>query len=124
MGQPDEHRARSQGQGTGNAGATECGIDNSIIMNALPGAPTDSVSGSGAVLTYSIVFPQSSAVTGSNNLLGVDPLLANPSSGDYHLRVGSPAIDAADPAASDPIDFDGTVRPQGTRRDIGAFEYH
>ena len=107
----------------GGTGVGVC-IDNSIIMNALPGAPTDSVSGSGAILSYSIVFPQSSAVTGSNNLLGVDPLLANPSSGDDHLRAGSPAIDAADPAASDPLDFDGTVRPQGTRRDIGAFEYH
>jgi hypothetical protein len=41
-----------------------------------------------------------------------------------HLSAGSPAIDAADSASIDPIDFDGTSRPQGNARDLGAFEYH
>jgi hypothetical protein len=51
-------------------------------------------------------------------------LFVDPSNDDFHLMLGSPAIDAADPAATDAIDFDGTARPQGVGRDIGAYEYH
>jgi hypothetical protein len=57
------------------------------------------------------------------NILNVDPKLANPSIGDFHLLVGSPAIDAADPNATLDTDYDGITRPQGTARDIGALEY-
>jgi hypothetical protein len=56
-------------------------------------------------------------------LLGIDPKLAGPASNDYHLQLNSPAIDAADPAATPTPDFDGTSRPQGARSDMGAFEF-
>ena len=49
--------------------------------------------------------------------------VSGPNFRDYHLMLGSPAIDAADPAATTTTDFDGTARPQGSARDIGAFEY-
>ncbi|MGD8590581.1 MAG: choice-of-anchor Q domain-containing protein, partial [Chromatiales bacterium] len=48
--------------------------------------------------------------------------------GDYHLDVGSPAIDVADAQASTDytaelgVDFDGDLRPQGNGFDIGADE--
>jgi len=38
------------------------------------------------------------------------------------LLAGSPAIDAADPAASAPTDQRGVARPQGSGPDIGAYE--
>lgn len=60
---------------------------------------------------------------GANNILNQDPRLLNAAAGDFHLALGSPAIDTADPAATESVDFDGTVRPQGAGRDKGAFEY-
>jgi len=67
-------------------------------------------------------YPQNAAA-GANAIIQ-DPLLVDPSNADFHLRAGSPAIDAAKTTATDPmVDFDGTVRPQGARDDIGAFEF-
>lgn len=53
---------------------------------------------------------------------GMNPLFVNAAAGDFHLMTGSPAIDAADPASTEPADHEGTPRPQGAGRDIGAFE--
>ena len=49
-------------------------------------------------------------------------VFVNPASSDYHLRDGSPAIDAADPAMAPSSDIDGRNRPIGVRPDIGAYE--
>jgi len=107
---------------SGGSGAGAC-IDNSIIF-----APTntaqDTVTGSACVANYTIVFPQTTALTGANNQLGANPLLKSPTTGDFHLTAGSPAIQAADPLATDHLDFDGVTRPaQGTRRCIGSYEF-
>ncbi len=48
-------------------------------------------------------------------------LFINPAS-NFHLKAGSPAIDAGLTLASVKKDFDGNVRPQGTSSDAGAFE--
>jgi hypothetical protein len=53
----------------------------------------------------------------------MDPKFVNAAGGDFHLMAGSPAIDAADPAVTQTLDFDGVARPQGAGRDMGAFEH-
>jgi len=103
--------------------ATNPCINNSVVLNTLAGAPTDTITGSCAV-TYSAVFPQATALgSGTNDKIGSDPMLKDPANGDNHLTVASPAVDAADFQATNPIDFDGTSRPQGNRNDMGAFEF-
>jgi hypothetical protein len=45
-------------------------------------------------------------------------------SNDFHLKLRSAAIDAANPGdVFTGHDLDGVLRPQGTRSDIGAYEY-
>jgi len=97
-------------------------LDNSIIYNPSIGAPNNTVTGTGCQANYTLMFPQQTALPGANNKLGVDPKLLDAQNGDFHLAAGSPAIDAADPAAGNPTDFDGLARPQGSARDIGAYE--
>ena len=46
--------------------------------------------------------------------------------GDYHLKAGSPCIDAGDPATGSQwtlFDMDGEGRPVGLRPDIGCDEF-
>lgn len=73
---------------------------------------------------YSLMNPQAMVYTGWDHVLrNVDPLLTSLPNKDFHLLATSPAIDAADPAASLSTDIAGTPRPQGTRLDMGAYEY-
>jgi len=95
---------------------------NNIFVNESSGAPANTVTGTACSHTYDLIKPQAAAV-GATNLLGMDPRFVNAAMGDFHLMTGSPAIDAADPAATLTSDYDGTARPQGSARDIGAFEY-
>jgi len=66
-----------------------------------------------------------STLTGSGNIVRnlklVEALFVNFSSGDYHLRAGSPAISAAPPVDSENVDIDGVKRP--SRPSLGAYEY-
>ena len=64
-----------------------------------------------------------STVLGTN-LTGTDPLVVDASAGDFHLREGSPAVDAGETLAEVPADLEGVPRPQGEAFDLGAYEYH
>lgn len=51
-----------------------------------------------------------------------NPLLVNPSSGNFHLQINSPAIDNGSSIEAPVYDYDGVQR-QGSGYEIGAFEY-
>jgi hypothetical protein len=58
-----------------------------------------------------------------SSTLNTDPLLYNPTT-DFHLQSSSPCRDAGyDLGGTVSTDYDGISRPQGTRYDIGAYEY-
>lgn len=105
------------------SGGTPNGVclENSIVANLTAGAPVNSVTGACSA-SYTLVFPQATAIAGANNKLGMNPLLKDAANGDVHLLSGSPAINAADPSATNPTDFDGMPRPSGGVPDMGAFE--
>jgi parallel beta-helix repeat protein len=52
----------------------------------------------------------------------LEAVFGNTESDDYHLRDGSPAVDAADPALAPIRDIEDRARPVGVRPDIGAYE--
>jgi len=72
-------------------------------------------------LTNNVIYPQATA---RPNNINADPQFVNAAGGDFHLLATSPAVDEAMPSAGlDPaFDFEGTARPQGAAKDIGAFE--
>jgi len=59
---------------------------------------------------------------GTNNI-AADPLFVDAASGDYHLQVTSPCVDAADPTFAPALDLDGKSRPIGNVGDIGCCEF-
>jgi cysteine-rich repeat protein len=87
--------------------------------------------GSGAALfswnaTPYVGFAAYQAGTGedANSTFG-NPLLTSPPTGDFHLGIGSPAINAGDPGftpAIGEVDLDGAARVNGPRVDCGADE--
>jgi hypothetical protein len=105
-----------------SASRTGVCIDNSIINK--PSSLSDAVSGTNTCrFTHSIISPQQAPVPGDNNMIGASPSFKDPANEDFHLNADSPAINAADPSAAETPDYDGVMRPQGGRSDIGAFEF-
>ena len=86
--------------------AVNCEIKNNIIRNS--GTPNIQDGGIGTVLL--------------TNVTAADPLFVNAAAGDFHVTVGSPAIDAGTTLAIVTTDFDLISRPKGSAYDIGAYE--
>lgn len=97
---------------------------NNIVSGSGMGTPARQTAGS-CGHAYSIFFalPAGELPAGPGNALA-DPLFANPAAGDLHLRAGSPALGAADPATDltggAALDADGDRRTNPA--DIGADE--
>jgi hypothetical protein len=123
---PERHRLDfntiSENQATGtNIPGVNCTtvsiplvFENNIIYNN--GTATQ-VLGENCSYRFSLIGPIGLA----ENPTG-DPQFVSPALGQFQLRGTSPARDAADPAATLAVDFDGDARPQGPRRDLGADE--
>jgi hypothetical protein len=75
----------------------------------------------GCNLVNNIIFPESAPVPGNTV---ADPQFVSMTPRDLHLKPTSPAVNAANPSAGNDTDhdFDGVARPQGPKKDIGAFE--
>lgn len=102
-------------------------IGNCIVWgNAAPSNPEIFAS---SIPSYSCI--QDWALGGTGNIT-LDPRLANPAAGDFHLLADSPCIDAGGAVAGLNEDFEGDYRPykavaesrgDGSGYDIGADEY-
>jgi len=66
--------------------------------------------------------PAGANIIGANGNIAGDPQFTDAANGDYHLKAGSPGVDAAQTLALVPDDFAGTIRPVGSAYDIGALE--
>ena len=108
------------GAPAGGVAGVECNtpvtIESSIFANA-GGFFTSEINGMCSA-RYSLF--SSNAPAGMGNVTGA-PMFVNAMS-DHHLIAGSPAIDKADPASTESLDFEGGGRPTGVARDIGADE--
>jgi hypothetical protein len=61
-------------------------------------------------------------ITGTDYVTS-DPFFVDPGSANFHLILGSGAINTGSSDGAPGFDFDGNIRPSGSGYDIGAFEY-
>ncbi len=114
------------GEGIYLAGSSAPTITNNIIVTHTHGIYEE---GSGLpTVNYNDVWGNSvgdywGLTPGAGNV-SADPQFVDPVAWDYHLRAGSPAINAGHPddSIAPPYDFDGDSRPFGGRVDMGADE--
>ena len=66
--------------------------------------------------------PTGANIIGANGNIAGDPQFTDAANGDYHLKAGSPGVEAGQTLALVPDDFAGTARPVGSAYDIGALE--
>ncbi len=103
-------------------------VKNNIFYDFL--APSvwvaDSVSAQGLDVGYNLIYRSDGRTpSGSpypHDLWQINPMFADPASGDFHLQSCSPAVDAGVTLANITDDFAGNPRPQGVSYDIGAYE--
>ncbi|MHB8896065.1 MAG: DUF5719 family protein [Candidatus Geothermincolia bacterium] len=87
-----------------------------------PGDPGAQLEANGR--TYSAAELEAGTVGQGN--LSRDPMFIAPSwgsTGNYHLKAGSPAIDTGSSVGAPTIDLDGAARPYGKAWDMGCYEY-
>lgn len=122
------------------------GYAASVAANASGGASAGDSAIAAVTIAYSEYDPMTAqrnatpgvaaanaTISADGHSSGFDPLFIDPANGDFHLLVGSPAIDAGDPgplaAGESTTDLDANPRVVDGRHtgkaiaDMGAFEY-
>jgi len=112
-----ENIAGISGGGLYCTGSSSPLITNCILWSNAP--DEIHVESGDPVVAFSDVF---GGWPGEGNIVS-DPLFTDPATGDFHLTVKSPCIDAGT-YTGDITDIDGETRPNGYRFDIGADEYY
>jgi len=92
-------------------------IDNNIYQDI----GTESLLNFAGVAYYDLASWQAASGQDAHSTTA-NPLWVSPTTGDFHLQTGSPAIDAG-ASVGLTEDFEGTPVPQGGAPDIGALEY-
>ena len=85
-------------------------VTANLLFNNTDGNFSDINSPVGNDATLNTPSEINSVPGNSDNIVG-DPQLVNPVAGDYHLKVGSPAIDAGTNTGAPATDFEGDSRP-------------
>ncbi len=106
-------------------------INNIVAWNNVAGIGSWDSHGSGVTISNNLTFGNTVNINltggGSDFTYTLGPVItANPlfvGSNDYHLQIGSPAIDAGSTLATITQDYYGGTRPQNVKYDIGASEY-
>lgn len=94
-------------------------LSNSIVYHNQFGDGQSQIGGANCSWTYSNIGPE--FIPGIGNING-DPMFADDLGDRFRLQWESPARDAADPTSTLAIDIDGSPRPHGMVRDMGADE--
>ena len=99
------------------------GITNTLIASHTVGiSVTDGIVFEDYNLFFNNLMNKSGSISGGTNDVSGNPDFADPARDDFHLRVGSLAIDVG-VDASIAFDLDGNSRPVNLDFDIGAYEY-
>lgn len=108
----------------GSYGVLLTGGTATLTNLIVSGHTTAGLSGSGITANTTLFYDNGTNCTGGavcNSSLSGDPAFVDPASGDYHITVGSQAMDAGVDAGVDD-DLDGHYRPYNLGPDIGADE--
>ncbi|HEY3412224.1 MAG TPA: choice-of-anchor Q domain-containing protein [Armatimonadota bacterium] len=108
--------------GAGASGGALRAAAGSVLANNIIAANGGPLSLSGVTTSRNDIFGEASA-PGSTDIIA-DPLFMDRANGDFHLKAGSPCIDAGDDSAvsAGETDLDGNPRIRGAHVDIGAYE--
>ncbi|NEO86140.1 MAG: DUF4347 domain-containing protein, partial [Spirulina sp. SIO3F2] len=117
------------GNGGGIHASDPSSLNNTIVANNTTGATEPDLFGTFTVNSSLILDPSGATISGSNNIIGQDPLLQalanNGGSTQTHaLQTGSPALDSGNNAlVTTTTDQRGEVRISNGTVDIGAYEF-
>jgi parallel beta-helix repeat protein len=111
--------------------AINCIVINNTLIDMASGGlvPWMNITGSGNIIRNNISSSMNTIEgTADHNIVVLRSKYINyfvdPDNQDYHLKEGSPAINAGIDTNAPPTDLDKTERPRYLKTDVGAYEYY